>query len=115
MSHPVVHWEIVGKNGAKLQEYYANLFGWEINTNTPMNYGLVDTKGPGINGGIGQTDGPNYVTIYVEVQDLQAMLDKAEALGGKTLVPPTDIPNTVSFAMFADPEGNVVGLVKSRE
>ena len=50
---------------------------------------------------------------YVEVNDLQAYLDKAEKLGGKTIMPPTEIPDQVTLAMFTDPEGNVIGLVKS--
>ena len=53
--------------------------------------------------------------IYVEVADLKKQLAKAEKLGGKTIVPPTVIPNMVTFALFSDPEGNVIGLVKSEE
>lgn len=114
MPNQVVHFEIVGKDGAKLQNYYANLFGWHINADNPMNYGLVDPKSAGIGGGIGPADQGPGLTIYVEVADLQAMLDKAVSLGGKVLVPPTEIPGMVTFAQFADPEGNVVGLVKGQ-
>jgi predicted enzyme related to lactoylglutathione lyase len=55
---------------------------------------------------------PSYLTIYVLVDDLQASLDKAQSLGGKTVVPPTPIPNVGSFALFTDPEGHVIGLFK---
>ena len=113
MPNPVVHWEITAKDGARLQEFYARLFDWHVDTNNPMNYGMVDTHGGGINGGIAASeDGANLVTIYVEVDDLQAYLNKAESLGGKTLVPPTVIPNMVTFALFQDPAGNAIGLVK---
>ncbi|HLG13993.1 MAG TPA: VOC family protein [Blastocatellia bacterium] len=114
MGRPVVHWEISGKDGAKAQEFYSKLFDWKIDSNNPMTYGLVDTGGGGINGGImGAPEGvPPYLTFYVQVDDLQAYLDKAESLGGKTLVPPTAIPNIGSFAMFADLDGNTVGLFK---
>jgi predicted enzyme related to lactoylglutathione lyase len=47
------------------------------------------------------------------VEDLQAALDRAKELGGKTVVPPVEIP-TGSFAWFADPEGNIVGLFKPK-
>ena len=79
-----------------------------------MNYGMVDTHAEGgINGGIGPTGGgPNQVTFYVQVDDLQAYLDKAESLGGKTVMPPTEIPNVVTMALLSDPEGNVIGMVK---
>ena len=55
------------------------------------------------------------VTIYVEVEDLQAYLDKAVSLGGTVVMPVTVIPNMVTMAQFADPQGNVVGMVKSEQ
>lgn len=116
MSHPVVHFEILGKNGQQLQEYYANLFGWTINADNPMKYGLVQPAQGGIGGGIGSTEGHNgdhAVVIYVEVPDLQGALDKAVSLGGKVVVPVTHIPGMVTFAQFQDPQGNVMGLVQS--
>ncbi|MBI3962038.1 MAG: VOC family protein [Deinococcus sp.] len=115
MAHSVMHWEIAAKDAKKLQDFYAKVFGWKISTNNPMNYGMVETGGKGgINGGIFQTDGniPSYVTFYITVEDLQAYLDKAESLGGKTVVPPTPIPDVGSFAMFTDPEGHCLGLFK---
>ena len=117
MPNPVVHWEITGKDGPKLQKFYADLFGWHVDANNPMNYGMVDTHSEhGINGGIApEQEATTRVTVYVEVDDLQAYLDKAESLGGKTIMPPTEIPDTVTLAMFTDPEGNVTGLVKSEQ
>jgi predicted enzyme related to lactoylglutathione lyase len=64
-----------------------------------------------IPGGIGAAEGPNQVTFYIEVDDPQAYLDRVEEAGGKTLVPVTELP-MVTFARFADPQGNVVGLMK---
>ncbi len=55
---------------------------------------------------------PPYVTFYAQVDDLQEYLNKAGALGAKTIVPPTPIPDTGAFAMFADPDGHMVGLFK---
>ncbi|MFQ6019540.1 MAG: VOC family protein [Dehalococcoidia bacterium] len=118
MGQPVVHWEICAKDGKKMQEFYANLFDWKIDANNPMNYGMADTGGQGgINGGIFQKQGdmpdmPPYVTFYVQVDDLQAYLNKAESMGGKTIVPPCPIPDAGSFALFHDPEGHLVGLFK---
>jgi hypothetical protein len=118
---PVVHFEITGKDGKKLQSFYSKLFDWEINTDNPMNYGLVNTAGNGTEAGKGSIGGgvaatqegaPPSVTFYVQVPDLDATLKKVTSMGGKTLVPPTEIPNMVTFAMFQDTEGNAVGLVK---
>jgi predicted enzyme related to lactoylglutathione lyase len=45
------------------------------------------------------------------VYDLDSYLDRAEQLGGKRLVPPTDLPGDYGrFAIFTDPDGNQVGL-----
>jgi len=113
MASPVVHWEIGGRDAAKLEAFYSKLFGWNINTENPE-YGMVDPGSDGgIGGGIMQAHGdvPPYVTIYVHVEDLAASLAKAGELGGVTIKPPEPIPGVGSFALFQDPEGNVIGLL----
>jgi predicted enzyme related to lactoylglutathione lyase len=114
MGQPVVHFEIYGKDEKKLQQFYSELLGWKVDANNPVNYGLVDTGGGrGINGGIAHSEpGTPSVTIYIEVDDLQAYLDKAVKMGSRILVPVTEIPGMVTYALFSDPEGNAVGLVK---
>ncbi len=116
MAAPVVHWEVYAKDGPRLHGFYAEVFGWKINSDNPMKYGLVNTgTKTGIAGGIAQED-PTVpmpkVTFYIQVDELQPCLDKVANLGGRTLLPPTEIPGMVTFAMFADPEGNAIGLVK---
>ncbi len=114
MSNPVVHWEIVSAEANKLHGFYGELFDWKINADNPMQYGLVaSSEGGGIDGGIGPSpDGHSHLTFYVQVADLEATLKKVESLGGKTIVPPVEIPNMVTFAQFSDPDGNIVGLIK---
>lgn len=114
MPNPVVHFEVQAKEPKKMQEFYQKLFDWHINDDNPMSYGIVDTHVEGgIGGGIGPApEGVGRVTFYAQVDDLQQYLDKAEQLGGKTLMPPTEIPDMVTIALFADPEGNMIGLVK---
>ena len=110
---PVTHFEITGKDGERLKTFYKSLFDWEIDSNNPMNYGLVKAAGKGIGGGISASeDGKNSLTFYAEVDNLQATLDKAVAMGGKVFVPVTEIPNMVTFAQLQDVAGNVVGIVK---
>jgi predicted enzyme related to lactoylglutathione lyase len=114
MANPVVHFEITGKDGKKLQDFYAKTFGWNVNADNPMNYGIVDAAdtGDGIGGGISAGDGGRtQVTFYIAVDNPQSYLDKVESKGGKTVVPLTEIPGMVKFAQFADPEGNVVGII----
>ena len=121
MGYPVVHFEVVGKDGEKLQGYYAELFGWNVDANNPMNYGMVardDNKAAngdfGIGGGVGQ--GPDgydgHVTFYVAVPDVEQALQKAESLGGTRVMGPETIMDSIELGMFTDPEGHVVGVVK---
>ncbi len=124
MGQAVVHFEVVGKDGEKLQRYYAELFGWNVNADNPMQYGMVDAKDNtsmtgdnGIGGGIGQ--GPDgyegHVTFYVAVPDVEQALQKAESLGGTRVMGPEKIMDMVELGQFKDPEGNVIGLVKDQQ
>ena len=116
MGNPVVHFEIAGPDGPALQQYYRDLFGWNVEvTGEEMGfYGLAQANEGGIGGGIlGTQEGmpPNYVTVYIQVDDLQAALDKISDNGGTSLMPPMEIaPGMGSIAMFTDPADNFLGL-----
>ncbi len=116
MGQPVAFFEIISPDHERAQKFYRELFGWEVAADPAMGgYGLVDT-GAGedaIGGGIGPGEAPGEknVKIYMRVDDLDAYLDRAEQLGGKRLVSPTDLPGDFGrFAVFTDPDGNQVGL-----
>jgi predicted enzyme related to lactoylglutathione lyase len=121
MGQPVVHFEIIGKDAESMQRYYAELFGWEIDADNPMNYGTVAREGNtnpdgiGIGGGIGA--GPEgyegHVTFYVEVPDVEAALAKAETLGGSRMMGPDKPMEGLEIGLFNDPEGRTVGVVKT--
>jgi uncharacterized protein len=120
MGQPVVHFQVTGKDGEKLQTYFSDLFGWEIDTNNPMNYGIVqrdgntNAEGAGIGGGVGAAQGEGGVTFYVEVPDVEAALEKAESLGGTRLMGPDEVPGMgIVLGHFADPEGHLIGVVKN--
>ena len=115
MAEPVVFFEVLGADGDALRSFYGDLFGWDINkVDGPMDYGMVSGSDGGIDGGIGAAPGggPGHVTFYVHSDDPQQALSKAEALGGRTVQPPTKLPNGGVIALVADPEGHTVGLVK---
>jgi uncharacterized protein len=114
MPNPAMHFEIMGKDAAATQKFYAEVFDWDVDANNPMNYGVVTAQdGKGIGGGVGATpQGGTYVTVYMAVADLQATLDKVEAAGGTTVMPPTEIPGVVTMALFNDPDGNLIGIIK---
>lgn len=120
MGAPIVHFEIGGKDGAALAAFYGELFGWEIDANNPMNYGVVDREantnkdGIGIGGGVmGMPEGmPGYITVYAEVPDVEAALQKAESLGATRLMGPEQVMEGVQIGMFSDPEGRPFGVIK---
>jgi uncharacterized protein len=114
MGNPVVHFEFMSQDPAKVAAFYEQLFGWKIKHMPELNYRLVETGGEGgINGGIMQSPhGTPFVTLYVQVDDVQAYLDKATGLGGAVIMPPTDMEGVGKIACFTDPDGNVVGLYK---
>lgn len=114
MGAPVTWFEINTSDPKAAREFYHEVFGWNLQVIEESNYAMVDTGKEGsIGGGIGQAEGPNQVIFYIEVEDPQASLNSIEKAGGRTVVPVTEIPDMVTFAQFADPQGNVVGLVKS--
>jgi uncharacterized protein len=112
VGNPIVHFEVMGRDGATLRKFYGDLFDWQLSEIEGMDYGLVDT-GTAPAGGIGASDDnpTGYVTVYVEVDDLEASLEQAKSLGATIAVEPMEIPGGGRIAMFADPEGHVVGMV----
>jgi predicted enzyme related to lactoylglutathione lyase len=111
--HQVVHWEIQSPAPERLHSFYADALGWEIDTNNPMRYGMVASGGPrGIDGGIGGTQGTSSrVLVYAMVPSIPPVLERIGSLGGKTLMPRTDI-GPVIMAIYEDPEGNAMGLIE---
>ena len=116
MGQPVAFFEIVSDNAERARAFYTELFGWTAEADPEMGgYALVDTgAGEGaIGGGIGPSSAPGDtgVKIYMRVEDLEACLERAEKLGGTTVVPPHDLPGDAGrTAIFTDPDGNKVGL-----
>jgi predicted enzyme related to lactoylglutathione lyase len=112
MGQPVVHFEIGCRDRAKTEQFFSELFGWKMQGSGPAS--MIDTASeqgiPGHITALGH-EPQHYTIFYVEVDDVQACLDKAAALGGKTLVPPVKIP-TGTFAWFSDLDGNTIGLLK---
>jgi predicted enzyme related to lactoylglutathione lyase len=121
MGQPVLHFEIVGKDGERLQRYFGELFGWEIDASNPMSYGIVDreknlsAEGVGIGGGVAGSPTDDYaghVTVYVGVPDVEAALVKAQELGGTRMMGPDKVMEGVEIGLFADPEGHTIGVIK---
>jgi len=110
---PVIHFEIGCRDRAKTGDFYVKLFGWQITPAGPASN--IQTGPQGIPGHITSLghEPEHYTMFYVDVEDVQAALDKAVELGGKKLVGPIAIP-AGTFAWFADPDGNTIGLLKPK-
>jgi predicted enzyme related to lactoylglutathione lyase len=113
MGRPVVHFEIGCRDRANTGDFYSKLFGWQITAAGPASN--IQTGSPkGISGHITALghEPEHYTIFYVDVEDVQAALNKAAELGGKPLVGPIKFP-AGTFAWFEDPDGNTIGLLKS--
>jgi uncharacterized protein len=112
MGATVIHVEVTGKDGEKLQRFYKDIFGWDLDTNNPGGYGMY-RQADGLTGGIGATqDGSaGNVTFYVHSDDPQGVLDKVTAKGGSVIMPLTQVAPETTIALFADPEGHIVGIM----
>jgi predicted enzyme related to lactoylglutathione lyase len=111
--NPVTHFEVVGSDANALRRFYSEAFGWEMQDVMDGSYYMA-RPGSGIDGGVGagMSGSGGHVTFYVEVEDPATALEKISSLGGKTVQEPMDIPNGPTIAMFEDPEGHMIGLVK---
>ena len=114
MGNPVVHFEVHSKNSAALRSFYGDLFGWKLGVVPDGSYALVDTDagGAGIRGGIAEPlSDVTGVLFYIQVPDIDAYLGRVKEAGGSVLMERTD-SGPVTTALFADPDGNPVGLVE---
>ncbi len=111
--NPVVHFEIGCTSGPETREFFSELFDWNVGGREA---GFsIDTGGEGTIPGHIVELAPEwgiYVTVYVQVDDLEATMARASELGGKTLVGPVEVPGQGSFAWLAPPEGHIIGIWK---
>ncbi len=116
MAHPVMWFEVLGTDSGKLRAFYGDLFGWTFDVHAQSEYGVAKTGDTrGIMGGVASAypGTKPWVTFYTETPDVSASLAKAQALGGKVVLPRTELPD-VTLGIFEDPEGHTLGLVEAR-
>jgi predicted enzyme related to lactoylglutathione lyase len=114
MGNPVTQFQILSKTPEETARFYAELFGWKISADNPLGYRRIDTGSKaGIQGGIwpAPPQAPNFVQLFMAVDDVKASVKKAEALGATLLIPPTTLPEGDEMAVMHDPQGMPFGLV----
>jgi uncharacterized protein len=111
-ARPVVHWELVARDPIRQADFYRHMFNWTIDEGPIMQIapGLGGPE-PGPAGHIRQGD-RSGVSLYVQVGDLRATLDRVPELGGKVIAEPFDVPGGPTIAFIEDPEGNPLALVQ---
>lgn len=107
----IVHIEFKSSDFARTSAFYAKLFDWQTESNTSGSYMKFD-GGDGPSGGwvradLVQSPGP---IAYLTVDDLAAKLDAVEEAGGRVLVRSLPFAGGGEIGLFADPDGNVLGL-----
>jgi predicted enzyme related to lactoylglutathione lyase len=107
MSAPIVYFEIAGPDGAGLRSFFESVFGWEIDASST----IASRSTGGLRGGI-REDPPDKV-FYLGVNDIDATLARIEANGGSVVLPLTIVPDVVTFALFKDPAGNLLGVAEN--
>ena len=121
MGQPVVHFEIIGKDGESLQRYYSGLFGWEISSDNPMKYGVVQREGnvsATASGSAVASDRAPRATRATSRSTSRSLTSKQrsrrpKSLGGARVMGPEQIMEGIELGLFTDPEGHLVGVVKA--
>jgi hypothetical protein len=112
-ARPVVHWEIEAKDPERQRAFYAELFNWKIGDGFIMEIPAgIGGPEPGPSGHIRGSE-RSGVTLYVQVANLRASLDRSVTLGATIVAEPFDVLNGPTLAGITDPEGNPVMLVQA--
>lgn len=107
--------ELTATDLPSAHSFYTRLFGW---TTEPWDgegeYTLIKVAGKEVAGMAQARPGhpkPPGWGVYVTVTDVDQTAEQAETLGGKVLVPPTDIPRVGRFTVLQDPQGAVITAI----
>lgn len=121
MGSHVVHLEARGLDAPALHAFYAEVFGRKRNDALSIgDYAVVEIGDGPLTIGIGPVPewSSRAAKFYVQVDDIDATLERVESAGGKRVMPRTVGPDfgathILVFTSFLDPAGNEIGLVET--
>ena len=117
MTSPVVHWQFLTADPDRTAAFYETMFGWSVSTANGMGYRSVTSSSErGIDGGIwpAPPGAPESVQLYIEVDDIDAALQRIGELGGSMIMPKQVLPDGDAMALALDPLGRAFGLMTPR-
>jgi predicted enzyme related to lactoylglutathione lyase len=117
MPHPVVHFEIGCRDRDATAKFYEDVFGWTTTPTGDLTRDIATNADAGVQGhmtALGH-EPHNYVLIYIQVDDVEAAIEKVEDAGGANHIGPLPTPQGGAFAWVKDPAGNMLGLIASPE
>jgi predicted enzyme related to lactoylglutathione lyase len=113
MGNPVMQFQILSKAPDETARFYSALFGWTVSADNPLGYREISTgSAAGIQGGIwpAPPQAPNFVQLFVAVEDVRASMRRAEELGAKPIIPVTALPDGGELGVMRDPQGMSFGI-----
>ncbi len=116
--HGALSWfELMTTDPVAAQSFYTQLFGWEVKEGSiaGVDYNVISLEGKEVGGLMPLPPNakgmPPMWGIYITVDDLEVTLQQCAKLGGKTLMPPMDIPGVGKMALIQDPQGAVLSII----
>lgn len=112
MNHPVIRWQVITPDPDASSKFFTQLFGWETHRNNPLGYREVQAGEGGIHGGVWPAP-PGvrpFVQLHVQVDDIDACIEKATSLGATVIVPKAVLPEGQAMAVLLDPQGMPIAI-----
>jgi predicted enzyme related to lactoylglutathione lyase len=102
--------DLSSADAAGSRDFYAKLFGWQVDVNPDPQYGgyAIAKVGGSDAAGIGPKMDPNAPTawnVYIGSNDVDALAKRASAAGGTVAMEPMDVGDQGRMAVFKDPAG----------
>jgi predicted enzyme related to lactoylglutathione lyase len=118
--NPVVFWELASNDADKSVEFFRKVFDWDIRFSEKLGfYQVVAGEGaPSASGGyiftLKQAKLP-FLTVYIEVTDIEARAERVKEAGGLVIEPPHEMPGGYWICLFNDPSGVTFAMIDARK
>ena len=112
--HRPIHFEIPVADPEKSKKFFEDVFGWKFQKwDGPMDYWVILTgEGVGIDGGMMRRNDPAQPIVNtIEVESVDAAVERIVAAGGEIVVPKMPIPGVGYLAYFKDVDGLIHGIM----